>query len=130
MAGLYWISHAFLVDAAVFGWMIPLALFGLSAALAIYIGLGSWLTFISAPAGLRRVFLVAVWWALFEWLRGWAFTGFPWNLLGTAWTNAEAMIQVTALTGVYGLSLITALAAAAPAALGYASISRRGRWNF
>ncbi len=130
MAGLYWISHAFLVDAAVFGWMIPLALFGLSAAMAIYIGLGSWVTFISAPSGLRRVFLIAIWWALFEWLRGWAFTGFPWNLLGTAWTNAEAMIQVTALTGVYGLSLITALAAAAPAALGYASISCRGRWSF
>ncbi len=130
MAGLYWISFSFLVDAAVFAWMIPFALFGLSAAMAVYIGLGSWVTFISAPAGLQRVFLVAVWWALFEWLRGWAFTGFPWNLLGTVWTNAEAMIQVTALTGVYGLSLVTALAAAAPAALGYASISCRARWNY
>ncbi len=130
MAGLYWISFSFLVDAAVFAWMIPFALFGLSAAMAVYIGLGSWATFICAPAGLRRVFLVAVWWALFEWLRGWAFTGFPWNLLGTVWTNAEAMIQVTALTGVYGLSLVTAFAGAAPAALGYTSISRRVRWNY
>ncbi len=130
IAGLYWISFSFLVEAAVFGWMIPFALCGLSAVMAVYIGLGSWVTFISAPAGLRRVFLVGVWWALFEWLRGWAFTGFPWNLLGTVWTNAEAMIQVTSLTGVYGLSLVTALAAAAPAALGYASISRKGRWNY
>ncbi len=130
MAGLYWISFSFLVDAAVFAWMIPFALFGLSSAMALYIGLGSWVTFISAPAGLRRVFLVAVWWALFEWLRGWAFTGFPWNLLGTVWVNTEAMIQLTALTGVLGLSLVTALAAAAPAALGYASIPRKVRLNY
>ena len=130
MAGLYWISFSFLVDAAVFAWMIPFALFGLSATMAVYIGLGSWATFISAPAGLRRVFLVAVWWAFFEWLRGWAFTGFPWNLLGTVWTNIESMTQVAALTGVFGLSLVTALFAAAPAALGYASILRRVRWNY
>ena len=37
-------------------------------------------------------------------------------LLGTAWTNVEGMLQVTAYTGVFGLSLVTALAAAAPAA--------------
>ena len=130
IAGLYWISFSFLVDAAVFAWMIPFALLGLSATMALYLGLGSWVAFITAPTGLRRVLLFAVWWTLFEWLRGWAFTGFPWNLMGTVWTNSEAMIQLTALTGVYGLSLVTVLAATAPAALGYAALSPRARWNY
>jgi len=130
MAGLYWISYSFLVDATSFAWMIPFAIVGLSALMAIYIGLGSWAAFLTAQPGLSRVFGVAIWWVAFEWGRGWAFTGFPWNLLGTAWTNVEGMLQVTAYTGVFGLSLVTALAAAAPAALGYATLTRRIRWNY
>jgi len=130
MAGLYWISFSFLVDASTFAWMIPFAVIGLSAFMAFYIGLGSWVTFLTAPAGLCRVFSMAVWWAAFEWLRGWAFTGFPWNLLGTIWTNVESMIQIASITGVFGLSLLTALAAAAPAALGYGSLTKRIRWNY
>ena len=87
--------------------------------MAIYIGLGSWLTFISAPSGLRRVFLIGFGGRCLNGLEDGPLPGSPGTYLGTVWTNAEAMIQVTALTGVYGLSLITAIAAAAPAALGY-----------
>ena len=35
IAGLYWMSYSFLVDAAQFGWMIPFAVPGLSAGAAI-----------------------------------------------------------------------------------------------
>ena len=40
IAGLYWIGYAFLVDAKTFGWLLPIAVAGLPAYLAIYTGLG------------------------------------------------------------------------------------------
>ena len=40
VAGLYWIGHAFLVDAKTFGWLLPFAVTGLPAYLAIFTALG------------------------------------------------------------------------------------------
>jgi apolipoprotein N-acyltransferase len=40
VAGLYWVGHAFLVDAKTFGWLLPLAVTALPAGLAIFTGLG------------------------------------------------------------------------------------------
>src|SRR5690606_31173228 len=40
VVGLYWIGHAFLVDAKTFGWLLPVAVAGLPAYLAIFTGLG------------------------------------------------------------------------------------------
>lgn len=59
--------------------------------------------------------MFAVLWVFFEWVRGWAFTGFSWNLMGTVWSFSDSMIQFAALTGIYGLSFVTILAAAMPA---------------
>ena len=67
------------------------------------------------PAG-RVIFFAAIW-TLLEWVRGWAFTGFPWNLIGTVWAGSDAMIQLTSVTGVYGLSLLSVIAATMPAVL-------------
>ena len=127
IAGLYWISFSFLVDAQQFAWMIPFAIFGLSGAFAVYVGLASSLAFRLAGPGRRRVLYFALLWVAFEWLRGWAFTGFPWNLLGTVWTVSDAMIQVTSLFGVMGLSLFTVLAAVSLAVFGYRHKTIRSR---
>jgi apolipoprotein N-acyltransferase len=63
-----------------------------------------------------------VFWCGAEWLRGHVLTGFPWNLIGYAWSGAFpgslAMLQVTSLVGIYGLSLLTVTAAMLPATLG------------
>ena len=40
LAGLYWIGFAFLVDAPTFGWLLPFAVIGLPAMLAIFTALG------------------------------------------------------------------------------------------
>src|SRR5262245_1572298 len=39
VAGLYWIGHAFLVDAKTFGWLLPIAVLGLPLYLATYTAL-------------------------------------------------------------------------------------------
>jgi len=48
-------------------------------------------------------------WALLEWLRGWVFTGFPWNLAGMIWGFSDALLQAASVFGAYGLSLVTVM---------------------
>ncbi len=119
--GLYWIAAAFLVRPGQFAWMIPFAVFGLPAALAVFpalaMGLYRLLTANKGVAVWGRVLVFAAAWALLEWLRGWVLTGFPWNLIGSAWTFSPAMLQPASVVGVLGLSLITVIAAAMPAVL-------------
>ncbi len=123
--GLYWISHALLVDAAKFGWLIPFAILGLSAGLAFFPGLAAMVLRLANTRGIAGALVLAAAWGAGEWVRGRLFTGFPWNLTGTAWTDLESMMQPAALVGLYGLSMLTVLVAAAPASL--AGVARGAR---
>jgi apolipoprotein N-acyltransferase len=120
--GIHWIAEAFLVDPVRHGWMIPFALGGLSALLGLFpaaaCALFVWLRRRFAVAGARRVLLFAACWIAFEWLRGWVLTGFPWALVGYAWSFSPAMMQSAAFAGALGLSLATLAVAAMPAVLG------------
>ncbi len=55
---------------------------------------------------LRCAFLNGSAWCGLEWLRGWLFTGFPWNGLGVGLKNDLVMIQIVDLIGVTGLSFV------------------------
>ncbi len=125
VAGLYWISFALLVEPEKFGWMIPFAIFGLSAAFAVYCGLAVLLAWLCRCTGPGRVLVLAAAWTAMEWFRGVAFTGFPWNSLGIVWTPFDGMIQLASVTGVFGLTLITVIVAAAPALVSGDPESRR-----
>jgi apolipoprotein N-acyltransferase len=89
----------------------------LSAALALYPACAALLVRISGARGGARILALAAAWTVMEWMRGELFTGFPWNPLGNVWVASEEMIQLAALTGVFGLTLVTVLVSAAPAAL-------------
>lgn len=116
--GLHWISSAFLYDFGVWG---PLfggaAIVLLAAFLACFWGVGSALAMMLWTSDMRRVPIFAAAVALSEWLRGNAFTGFPWLLPGYVWPAGEPMSQLASLVGVYGLSTLTLLLAASPAIL-------------
>lgn len=116
-AGLFWIGNAFLVDAAAFGAVMPLAMAGLIAGLALFPAVAIVLARIFWTAGGARVLVLALAWSLLEWLRGHVLSGFPWNLAGYAFGNWLAVLQSTSLFGIYGLSFLTVLAAASPGAL-------------
>lgn len=112
---VWWVTEAFLVDAASHGWMAPFALVLLAGGLALFWGGGVWLYRAIRPQGIGRVVVFAGALALFEWIRGHIFTGFPWNLPGEAWRAGGAPSQAAALVGAYGLTWITVLLAASPA---------------
>jgi apolipoprotein N-acyltransferase len=129
LAGLYWITSAVLVRGDEFLWLVPVAVPGVAAGLAIFPGAAAVATEVLVrglglrPAG--RALAFAVMWTAAEWLRGHVLTGFPWNALGTVWASSTVMLQAGAVLGLYGLSLVTAAAAAAPAALVETRSSRR-----
>lgn len=120
-SGLYWIFEAMLVDAASHAWLIPIALVALGVGLGLFPALVAWITFVSVTrrwvAGPGRVLFFAGAWTVLEWLRGWILTGLPWHLVGYAWSDIESMLQPAALFGVWGLTLLTVVAASMPAVL-------------
>lgn len=131
-AGLYWIGVALTVDWAQFWWLFPVAELAIPAGLAIFTGLALWLSDLATRhlrlSGIGRACALAVSWALLEYLRGHVLTGFPWNLVGYAWSGgfpgSTAMLQIASVVGIYGLSFLTVLAAILPARLGAPAGSR------
>jgi apolipoprotein N-acyltransferase len=131
ISGLYWIAAAMFVDIASFWWLVPVAAAGLPAAFALYIGAALLATNLAVKhlrlPGMARIFAFAIAWTAAEWVRGHAFTGLPWNLIGYAWSGgfpaAILMLQSVAVVGIYGLSFLTVLAASLPALLGAASLA-------
>lgn len=113
----YWLAFPFLVDpekTAVFLFM-PLILMPLGMGLITGLGMLIAATFWSASPSRILIFSIGV--VLAEFIRGYLFGGFPWNLTGTSWLPGGAMSQLASLGGVYWLSLLTAFMMAAPAAL-------------
>jgi apolipoprotein N-acyltransferase len=117
VAGLYWVANAFLVEPEQFGWLAPIAVLGLAALLAMFTGAATFLARVTGVRGIGAVLVFAVSWTALEWVRSWALTGFPWNMIGTVWVFSDPMVQVTSLIGTLGLSLMTVIAAAMLATL-------------
>jgi apolipoprotein N-acyltransferase len=164
VAGLYWIANALTVNGDQHLWVIPFAVAGLPAFLALFHAAGATLAKLvfqsaekfmgvsasvsgndsgtdsgdgsgdgsggrrpSRTAGIASWLLLTVMLALTEWARGNILTGFPWNLPAYGWDNVPAMLQAASVVGAYGLSLLTVLAAMAPALLADRTIPRRDR---
>lgn len=111
LAGNYWISIALLSDFGKFWWLLPfsISLFPL--------GLGLFFAFFAVATNYvfrkyklekyQEVLLFATIWLGFELLRGYIFTGFPWNLAGYSMMFSDYSAQCASIFGVYGLSFFT-----------------------
>lgn len=117
VTGLYWIGYAFFVEADKFALLVPLAVVGLPAFLALFTAAAAAAYAALWRAGPERIVVLAL--ALFaaEWLRGHVLTGFPWNSAGQAIAENAAIAQLASIIGAEGLGLVALLAFAAPAAL-------------
>jgi apolipoprotein N-acyltransferase len=126
--GLYWIGYAFLVDASTFAWLLPFAILGLPAYLALFTALGFALARLIWTRDASRVIALAASLTLSEWLRGHALTGFPWNAFGYALTEPLALAQTASLIGLWGMTFLAVAIFASPAALIDGSSRGRKPW--
>jgi apolipoprotein N-acyltransferase len=128
LAGLYWIGNAFLVDAKIFGWLLPIAVTVLPAGLALFTGLGFTLARLLWSRGPVRLLALAVGLTIAEWLRGNVLTGFPWNTYGYALTGSLTLAQSASLIGIWGLTFVAVVVFASPAVLADDRSDTRRPW--
>jgi len=128
LAGLYWIGNAMLVDAATFGWLMPFAILLPPAGLALFTACGAMLARFLWTRGATRILALAIGLTVFEWLRGWVLTGFPWNAFGYALTGPLLMAQSAAIVGIWGLTFIAIAMFASPAVLADDRADTRHPW--
>ncbi len=117
IAGLFWIGNALLVEADQFAWLLPFAVAGLPAGLAIFTGIGTLFARLLWTQGALRILAFAAGLLIAEWLRGHILTGFPWNAYGYALASVLPIAQSAAYVGLWGLSFIALLTLATPALL-------------
>jgi len=117
LAGTHWLF----VSLHTFGGMpAPLAALAvalLALAMGIYVALAmggaAWLRKKWAlPLPAANLLVLPAMWELFEWIRGWLFTGFPWLSAGYA-HNHSPLAGFAAIIGVYGLGWLAAVCAGA-----------------
>jgi apolipoprotein N-acyltransferase len=89
------------------------AYLGTSALLALDVAAWCWVCWRVFPreANWRRVvwpFFCAAAWVAMEMARARLYTGFPWDFLGVSQFRFLALIQISSLTGVYGVSFLVA----------------------
>ncbi len=122
LAGLYWITEPILTEVSTFWWLVPFAAPLLAFAVAFYSIIPAFAASL-VPArpdgpGLARLLVFSGAWVLSDLFRQFAFTGFPWNLWGTDWAipgrAGDIFIQLAALIGVHGLTLLTVFIAGMP----------------
>ncbi|NRA74183.1 MAG: apolipoprotein N-acyltransferase [Rickettsiales bacterium] len=108
LAGLYWISYPlifYFLDSL--WWLIPFAIILIPCILAIYYGLCA-IILHKCNNGNKVVFSIYFLciWVLFEFLRNYLFTGFPWLITGYSLVNWLELVQTASWFGVFGLSVI------------------------
>ena len=132
LAGLYWVAEAFLVEPWRHGWLLPFVMTALPGGMALFFAAAAALAMLLWVPGPGRAFALAIAFFLAEFARGHVLTGFPWDLLGYSLLGSLPLMQLAALFGVYGLSLLAVLLFAAPATIFAPSQSglAKGRGTF
>lgn len=105
------------VDIARFWWAVPLAVAGLPAFLALYYGLTAVAARRVGLFGAHGAIAFALLWFLTDYVRGFLFTGFPWNLEGYGFARILPLMQSVSAIGIYGLTLMTLVVSCLPACL-------------
>jgi len=117
VAGLYWLGFAFLVYAKTFAWLLPFAVIGLPAGLALFTAAAFGVARLLWTRGPLRILTLALALTAAEWLRGHVLSGFPWNAFGYALTGPLVLAQASALIGLWGLTFFAVCLFASPAVL-------------
>ena len=103
---LYWIAISLTFDQS-FKFLIPIAIILLPAFLAIFYGLITYLfSFFYLKNVVSSFFLFSIIFGTIEFVRGFIFTGFPWNLISFSFSDSVYFIQILSIIGTYSFNLI------------------------
>ncbi len=106
--GLIWIGNAVLIEADKFAWLYPLIFIGAGSFFGLFFAIPSWLSF-KASSLWQKWMVFGAFIIVFEWIRSFFLTGFPWNLLGYTVAFNDYLIQAASIGGTYLLSLFAVL---------------------
>lgn len=112
--GLFWIGEAFLVEAEIFGVLLPFAITVMPGGLALFWGVATAAASLAWSRSATRIIVLAVALSVAEFARGHLFTGFPWNVLGYALTSPLTFMQSAGLLGLDTLSALCVIVFSAP----------------
>jgi len=106
LSSLYWISISLTFDQS-FKFLIPFAIILLPAFLATFYGL---ITYVFSIFYSKNVvssfFIFSILFGIIEFIRGFIFTGFPWNLIAYSFSDSIYFIQILSVIGTYSFNLI------------------------
>lgn len=103
---MYWLAYTLNTYGNMPWYLCGLALFLFAAYLACYFALFSMLLIRvdrGNPVGMLTAPLL---WVALEYVRSFLFSGFPWELLGYTQFDVLPLIQISDITGVYGVSFL------------------------
>ncbi len=105
--GTYWIFHSIHIYGPAPIWLAAILTGVFIAVLALYPALNGWVLLKLFPVDSRVRTLLAfpALWVLFEWVRAWFLTGFPWLLLGFSQVHSP-LANLAPVIGTFGLSLL------------------------
>ncbi len=125
LGGLWWLGNALLNAGDEFIWALPLAIFGLPAALALFFSIAAIIARMLRGSGIGAAASLAFAIGITEWLRGFVLTGFPWNGVGLTIMPSPVLMQSASVFGIVGMNALAVLVFALP---GCFALTRRVRW--
>ena len=106
-SSLYWIVYALTFE-DIFKPLIPIALISIPSFLALFYGLITLLTLkFKIEKNFLSIIIFSIIFAIIEFIRGFIFGGFPWNLIVYSWTNYVNFLQIISFIGTYSFNLIS-----------------------
>jgi apolipoprotein N-acyltransferase len=105
--GISWIYISLNLYGGMPAWLAYLSTFLFCLFLAFFIGIVGWLS----SHRKSNFFLIPFIWTLFEWIRGWFLTGFPWLTIGYSQVPSSPLVGFLPVIGIYGATFIVTLLA-------------------
>ena len=107
ISNIYWITNALTFE-EIFKPLIPISFILIPLFLGIFYGLITLIcSFFNLRKNISSILIFSFFFSLIEFIRGFIFGGFPWNLIAYSWSDYLEFLQILSFTGTYTLNLLS-----------------------
>ena len=107
ISNLYWITNALTFE-EIFKPLIPISFILIPLFLGIFYGFVTLIcSFFNLKKNISSILIFSFFFSLIEFIRGFIFGGFPWNLIAYSWSDYLEFLQILSFTGTYTLNLLS-----------------------